>query len=152
MCVSPGLLNVTHSTIPLKQVTGSVNVGSCTLFAMRKISAILSVDQVLNPQTKSNSLSSALPASESSLRANSISLLYCPELLPLILLCHSEDDHTIAAEALQLLALHSNSSIVRWSKISQSQLSTAIWTVRDNSISLQLLVLYYFCAILRSQS
>ena len=58
------------------------------------------------------------------------SMMHCPEIFPLILICNSEKDAIINAAALQILAKYAHKSISRWITITNSQLPTAIWTVR----------------------
>jgi hypothetical protein len=55
-------------------------------------------------------------------------LLYCPELLPLVIICHTERDHTMSAAALQLFASTASTSIKRWILTSKSQTPASVWT------------------------
>ena len=72
-------------------------------------------------------------------------MMQCPEMFPLILICNSEKDATVNATALQILARNAHKSISRWIMISNSQLPTAIWTVRTiyNTASLSTVYLIF---------
>ena len=52
----------------------------------------------------------------------------CPELLPLLIICHTEKDISTISSALQILASSAHSSIIKWSLVTKNQLPFRLWT------------------------
>ena len=125
---------------PQKNIESQTTDYGCSIFKMKRISNSIMIDSLETSKADRDQLIL--------MESDAIPIINCPELFPLIIVCHAEKDRSITSAALQLLANNAHLSVSRWSAIFQSQQPSAIWTVRPTTLKKTLrLCIHTLCKV-----